>query len=141
MEPLPPRAAEGGRARVSLIDIDRASQESLTRQITDRLREMVHSGALAPGSRMISTRRLAAELAVSRNIALNAFDQLLAEGYLEARTGSGTYVAAGARFTPREMPDLHRSKASGSGRFTLTSSIFARGFPTSPGFPFAHGRA
>jgi GntR family transcriptional regulator / MocR family aminotransferase len=120
---------------VSLIDVDRASQEPLTRQITDRLREMVHAGTLAPGSRMISTRRLAAELGVSRNIALNAFDQLLAEGYLEARTGSGTYVAAGARFTPREMPDLSPIKSIGFRPFHTDIVDFRSGLPDLARFP------
>ncbi|HET6451074.1 MAG TPA: PLP-dependent aminotransferase family protein [Spirochaetia bacterium] len=124
-----------GGITVSFIDIDRRGAEPLTRQITDRLREMVQSGELAPGARLVSTRRLAGELDVSRNVVLEAFDQLLAEGYLEARAGSGTYVARGARFTPREIPDLSRIA---SGRFRpFHSDIvdFRSGLPDLARFP------
>ncbi len=48
----------------------------------------------APGLRLPATRELAHEFNVSRNTIVLAFDQLIAEGYLEARQGSGTFVAA-----------------------------------------------
>jgi GntR family transcriptional regulator/MocR family aminotransferase len=53
----------------------------------------VLSGRLPPGSRLPSTRSIASDLGVSRNTVMGAFDQLLAEGYLEGKVGSGTYVA------------------------------------------------
>jgi len=49
---------------------------------------------MASGARMPSTRWLAPELGVSRNIVVIAYEQLLAEGYLTARRGAGTFVAA-----------------------------------------------
>ena len=58
------------------------------------LRRTILSGELTPGSRMPSTRGLASELGVSRNTVLLAFSQLLAEGYVEGKGGSGTYVAS-----------------------------------------------
>ncbi|MCX5422045.1 PLP-dependent aminotransferase family protein [Streptomyces sp. NBC_00078] len=58
------------------------------------LRDAVRDGRLAPGSRLPATRRLAAELGVSRGTAKAAYDQLVAEGYLTARQGSGTQVAS-----------------------------------------------
>ncbi|MFH0517507.1 PLP-dependent aminotransferase family protein [Streptomyces sp. M41] len=58
------------------------------------LRDAVRDGRLAPGERLPATRRLAAELGVSRNTVKAAYDQLVAEGYLTARQGSGTRVAA-----------------------------------------------
>ena len=61
----------------------------LERALRDALRE----GRLAPGTRLPATRRLAAELGVSRGTAKAAYDQLVAEGYLTARQGSGTEVA------------------------------------------------
>ncbi|WP_405861889.1 PLP-dependent aminotransferase family protein [Streptomyces sp. NBC_01515] len=57
------------------------------------LRDAVRDGRLAPGTRLPATRRLAAELGVSRGTAKAAYDQLVAEGYLTARQGSGTQVA------------------------------------------------
>ncbi|MEU7054470.1 PLP-dependent aminotransferase family protein [Streptomyces sp. NPDC046197] len=58
------------------------------------LRDAVRDGRLAPGTRLPATRRLAAELGISRGTAKAAYDQLVAEGYLTARQGSGTQVAA-----------------------------------------------
>lgn len=57
------------------------------------LREAIRSGRLAAGSRLPSTRTLAAELDVSRGTVSAAYDQLVAEGYLHSRHGSGTTVA------------------------------------------------
>lgn len=58
------------------------------------LREAIRTGRLAPGSRLPSTRTLAAELGVARGTVSSAYDQLVAEGFLNARTGSGTVVAS-----------------------------------------------
>lgn len=57
------------------------------------LRDAVRDGRLAPGTRLPATRRLAGELGISRNTVKAAYDQLVAEGYLTARQGSGTQVA------------------------------------------------
>ncbi|WP_371566818.1 MocR-like pyridoxine biosynthesis transcription factor PdxR [Streptomyces canus] len=57
------------------------------------LRDAVRDGRLAPGARLPATRRLAEELGVSRGTVKAAYDQLIAEGYLTARQGSGTVVA------------------------------------------------
>jgi GntR family transcriptional regulator/MocR family aminotransferase len=65
-------------------------------QLEDRLRELVRDGMLAAGSRMPSSRALAGDLGVSRRLVVEAYAQLLAEGYLVARQGAGTYVAATA---------------------------------------------
>lgn len=65
------------------------------RQICVSLRESIGSGALPAGAKLPSTRRLAEQLGVARNTAIDAYEQLIAEGYLESRVGSGTYVAEG----------------------------------------------
>jgi GntR family transcriptional regulator/MocR family aminotransferase len=65
----------------------------LHRQLYDAIRRAVVAGLLRPGARMPSTRYLAEQLDLARNTVLNVFEQLLAEGYLVARTGSGTFVA------------------------------------------------
>lgn len=62
-------------------------------QIYRRIRGSVLAGTLSPGSRLPSTRTLAADLGVSRTTAEEAFAQLEAEGYLVRRVGDGTYVA------------------------------------------------
>src|SRR5256885_6868926 len=73
---------------------------TLTQGLYDELRHAILHGQLQPGTRLPSTRTLAEERGVSRNTVLNAYEQLLAEGYLEARVGSGTCVA---RSLPEEL--------------------------------------
>lgn len=77
------------------VPVDHASGVPLHRQIYDGCRRAILEGLLRPGQRVPSTRALAVELGVSRQPVLTAYDQLLHEGYLEGRTGSGTFVAAG----------------------------------------------
>jgi len=73
--------------------IDRASTAPLSAQIAGQLRDAVTSGALTAGGRLPSTRDLAGTLGVSRTVVTGAYTQLFAEGWLEGRHGSGTYVA------------------------------------------------
>lgn len=65
-------------------------------QLEDRLRELVRDGTLPAAGRLPSSRALAGDLGVSRRLVVDAYAQLLAEGYLVARQGAGTYVAATA---------------------------------------------
>ncbi len=65
----------------------------LHRQLCERLREAILNGTLRAGTRLPGTRTLATELGISRNTVVNAFEQLLAEGYVTGKIGSGTYVA------------------------------------------------
>ncbi len=62
------------------------------RRIYEAIRRAITEQVLPSGSRLPSTRSLATDLSVSRNTILAAFDQLLDEGYVAAKTGSGTYV-------------------------------------------------
>lgn len=68
----------------------------LTRQIYDQIRHAILSGRLPREARMSSSRELAQSLGVARNTVAAAFDHLVAEGYLEARPGVGTFVSADA---------------------------------------------
>ncbi|WP_269853632.1 MocR-like pyridoxine biosynthesis transcription factor PdxR [Streptomyces sp. RPT161] len=61
------------------------------------LRNAVRDGRLAPGTRLPSSRALARDLGLARNTVADAYGQLVAEGWLTARQGSGTRVAPGAR--------------------------------------------
>jgi GntR family transcriptional regulator / MocR family aminotransferase len=69
--------------------------EPIYRQIYRFVRSEILSGHLPSGSRLPSTRALAADLNVSRTVVLLAFDQLMAEGYVHGISGSRTVVAAG----------------------------------------------
>ncbi|WTA64171.1 PLP-dependent aminotransferase family protein [Streptomyces niveus] len=65
----------------------------------DALREAVRTGRLTPGTRLPSSRTLAADLGMARNTVADAYAELVAEGWLTARQGSGTRVAR--RAAPR----------------------------------------
>jgi len=82
------------------IAVERASARPLHRQIYEGYRDAIVARQLRAGQRLPSTRHLAAELRISRIPVLNAFEQLLAEGYFESRAGSGTFVA---RAVPDEL--------------------------------------
>jgi GntR family transcriptional regulator / MocR family aminotransferase len=97
-----------------LITVDRSSSTPLHRQIYDAYREGIVEGRLRPGQRIPSTRILASEIRVSRFPVLNAYAQLLAEGYFESRVGAGTVVSS-------SLPEqLTLSKSNGS-RFSSCS--------------------
>ena len=74
--------------------LDRSSDVPLHRQLYEGLRHAVLEGRLVAGTRLPATRRLAVELGVSRNTVMGAFLQLTAEGYVEGRVGSGSYVSS-----------------------------------------------
>jgi GntR family transcriptional regulator/MocR family aminotransferase len=76
-----------------VLGIDPARPEPLHRQLYSGLRAAILDQRLKPGARLPSTRALAGTLGLARNTVHGAYDQLLAEGYLETRHGAGTYVA------------------------------------------------
>jgi len=76
-----------------VIAIDRKSTKPLHRQVYEGFRLAILGHNLRAGQKLPSTRSLALELRVSRIPVLTAYAQLLAEGYFESRTGSGTFVS------------------------------------------------
>jgi GntR family transcriptional regulator/MocR family aminotransferase len=79
-----------------LVELDRDSSRPLRAQLEDGLRHAVRAGRLPAGARLPASRVLALDLAVSRRLVVDAYAQLLAEGYLRARRGGGTFVAEAA---------------------------------------------
>src|SRR3982751_5629869 len=75
-------------------------------RVYEALRAEILEGRLVSGARLPSSRALARESGVSRTTVLLAYDQLLAEGYVEGRAGSGTYVS-------HSLPDLAPSRVRG----------------------------
>jgi GntR family transcriptional regulator/MocR family aminotransferase len=73
---------------------DRAGSVPLIRQIAGQLRSAITDGRLSAGERLPASRALATSLGVSRTVITGAYAQLDAEGWLEGRHGSGTFVAA-----------------------------------------------
>lgn len=86
-----------------LTPLERASATPLHRQLYEGYRSAILQGQLRAGAKLPSTRQLAKELALSRNTVLVAFEQLLAEGFLTGRIGSGTYVS---QQVPVDVPPL-----------------------------------
>ncbi len=76
------------------MDLDRGSPEPLHRQLERELRAAIRQRRLAPGAALPSSRGLALQLGVSRGIVVEAYEQLVAEGYLASRAGGATTVAA-----------------------------------------------
>lgn len=78
-----------------LLSVSRGSGRALGAQIQDQLRAAIRTGRLTAGERLPSSRLLAAQLAVSRGLVIEVYQQLHAEGYLDPRPGSATRVASG----------------------------------------------
>jgi len=81
------------RLSLDIMSVDRASDEPMHRQIYGALRRFILDGQIQQNTLLPSTRSLAEDLKVGRNTVIAAYDQLLAEGFIEARAGSGTWVA------------------------------------------------
>lgn len=77
----------------SLIFIEKTSSTPVFVQVSNQLAELIRQGTLAPGQRLPGTRQLAHLLDLNRQTIVAAYDEGLAQGWLESRSGSGTYVA------------------------------------------------
>ena len=92
-------------------------------QISARIRELIGSGALAPGARIATERELAAEYGVSRPTVTRALNDLAAEGLIQRRVGSGSFVA------DRERTERHPTfglLVPGLGRGEIFEPVCAR---------------
>ena len=86
-----------------LVDLNGPAGGPLRQRLERELREAVRGGRLPPGTALPSTRALAAQLGVSRGLVVEAYAQLVAEGYLSARQGAATVVSARAA-APAPLP-------------------------------------
>lgn len=111
--------SHASRADLPLV-VDRSSGTPLAAQIVSQLRDAVTSGVLRAAERLPSTRDLAATLEVSRTVVTSAYAQLFAEGWLEGRHGSGTYVADVAPGVPVDLPP---AAPSGLASFSTTDVV------------------
>jgi GntR family transcriptional regulator / MocR family aminotransferase len=91
-----------------LIAVDRDSPAPLHKQVYDGFRAAILRGELRAGEQIPSSRKLAADIRISRFPVLHAYAQLLAEGYFETRVGSGTFVS---RSLPEQMMSVDRHVA------------------------------
>jgi GntR family transcriptional regulator/MocR family aminotransferase len=91
------------RGIMALISVDRRARKPLHRQIYNSFRHRIILRQLRAGELVPSSRSLARELRVSRLPVLNAYAQLLAEGYFESRVGAGTFIATSLPSQPRSL--------------------------------------
>ena len=117
-----------------LVELDRSRPRGLRAQLEHGLRHAIARGSLPPGTALPPSRVLAAELDVSRSLVVGAYEQLVIEGYLEARQGSGTRVRAhGLGGGPRGgAPGLEPPDQAATGR---DSGVRASGLPDAALFP------
>jgi GntR family transcriptional regulator / MocR family aminotransferase len=78
---------------MQLIRLEPEGSQPIYRQLYAALRVAILEGRIPQGAKLPSTRELSEELRLSRNTVLSVYDQLLSEGYLASRTGSGTFVS------------------------------------------------
>jgi GntR family transcriptional regulator / MocR family aminotransferase len=139
---------------------DRPGAAPLHRQIYEAIRRAILSGELKRGMRLPATRMLAAQVGVGRTTVVNAYEQLLIEGYLKGRVGAGTYVtttipeemqiAPGGSVHRRQPPATRSSALSRRGEWLAARTLaelhvqengdnvaFQIGLPAVDEFPFA----
>lgn len=142
-------SATGGRVSVAGVGLDRGSDLPLYQQVAAHLRNQILDGRLSAGTRLLGSRRLAAELGCSRAIVLTAFDLLYSEGYLRSVPRGGVEVAAVARASAPAVPAPTPSSTASDDwlsqrwRSVLDTrydfdlgSPFSTGTPDVSGFPF-----
>jgi GntR family transcriptional regulator / MocR family aminotransferase len=120
--------------------IDRASRTPLTRQIYMQVRSAVLSGALRPGTRVPSSRAMASKLGVARASVVSAYDHLLAEGYVESRQGSGTFISSHLSSLASRRPGAPRAIKRVVPTSAQTFPDFERSTVQSDARPFNTGR-
>ncbi|WP_437830339.1 PLP-dependent aminotransferase family protein [Niallia taxi] len=92
------------------ITVDRSSSISLTQQIYEQIRTSILGNTLKEGQKLLSTRELSATIGVSRNIAMEAYDRLIAEGFLEVKPKAGTYVSKGTTLSTIKHMEHEKSR-------------------------------
>ncbi|MGB6385548.1 MAG: PLP-dependent aminotransferase family protein [Terriglobales bacterium] len=119
--------------------------EPLSRQIYLWFRQAILQGSVNSRERLPSTRDMAEQLRVSRTVVLLAYEQLLAEGFIRARGGSGTYVSEGlGRNQPRTGKTQARVRLSrfGSSAEAVSTKVSFPGPRSAPlRYDFAYGRS
>ena len=106
------------------LPLSRPQQAPRSRWFYEELRSAILAGRLRPGARLPATRDLAREYGLSRGTIVAAFEQLGSEGYVEGKTGSGTYVS---QVLPEELLQVGRVRAQGgTSRRRPQLSVYAR---------------
>jgi GntR family transcriptional regulator/MocR family aminotransferase len=122
-----------------------SEREPLFRQVYSGLRQAILAGTFRSGDRLPSTRDLAEQLGISRTVVVLAYEQLLAEGFVAGRSGSGTYVPEGLSAGP--IGDLEKAAKLRLSRFGAraaalgSTAVFFPERRTALRYDFAYGRS
>ncbi len=132
-----------------MLVLDRDASVPMHRQLYEKLRADILAGHLKADTRLPPTRLMAEDLGVSRNTVITTYDTLLAEGYLESRSGSGTWVATlpadavtarnvvGRTDAPSLSTRGNRMANQPRDRTIPGHIAFHPGYPEIKGFPFS----
>lgn len=117
------------------IPIDRSLDIPLKRQVYEYIRKLILNGELKAGEKLPATRECASQLGISRNVIIEAFEQLLAEGYIIGHQGSGTFVAEGAFLEQMQEEQTTTLEISKEGMKEKDVIDFRSGIPALDMFP------
>ena len=109
-----------------MISLDQNSRDPLYVQIYDSIRRDIAENMLKPGEKLMPIRKLAESLGVSRNTVENAYAQLLTEGYVTSRSGSG-YVVCNVDFSSFSEASVKKDRAAASRKTKQVTSSAAIG--------------
>lgn len=121
------------------LNLDRNGRFPLYRQIIQQIQAQVLCGELTLGSRLPSSRQLAKEAGVARITVTQAYEQLLAEGYLVSRPGAGVYVAADLPLLDEKRP--FTPTLTNWGKRVLAAAPASSAATTHPAIDFGIGRS
>lgn len=134
-----------GGALLSGFNVERNSPVPIYRQLDASLRRLILQGSLSAGEKLPSTRELSQELGVSRITVKSVYEQLVAEGYAQAKTGAGTFVSEGLdieavpkikrRRRKIQTPDIEISDRSRSIMSSNANARYGKTEPFRPGVP------
>lgn len=129
--------------------LEEKSDVPLYRQIYEKIRRAILEGKINAGKVLPPTRNLAKQLSVARMTVINAYEQLIAEGYLESKKGAGTFVAArlpedflnAVQPQKQNQTETARNlKLSDFGNFLANQEVtFLRRYSVPKPIPFRHG--
>ncbi len=134
-----------GGALLQAFSIERGTSVPIYRQLDASLRRLILEGTLAAGQKLPSTRELAQDLGLSRITVKSVYEQLIAEGYVQAKTGAGTFVADGLEIETKPeiwrarqkltMPDIEISERAQTIMSSKASVRYGETEPFRPGVP------
>lgn len=139
------------KKEIPFLMIDEESDVPIYRQIYETIRQAILNGKLQPKTQLPPTRLLAKQFNVARMTIINAYEQLFAEGYLEGKIGSGTFVAAHLpeEFLTTKQPEKKKEQTEKAERtiklsefgvhLTKKGDTMLRRYRTTDTFPFRHG--